>query len=140
MDVEHRHGARIIAGSYPQAGVELAVTDPWGNRTTTVTGSKPEYGPGGFEVLAPNVATYTLDSPEKSFEVSTHEGATIVTITRTAPEPSPPEAPLDLPEPEPPPEAPPDAAPEPAPLDEGLLDQILERLERIIRALEERLS
>jgi hypothetical protein len=136
MEVEHRHGARIIAGSYPQAGVELTVTDPWGNRTTTVTGSKLEYGPGGFEVLAPNVTTYTLASPEKSFEVPTHEGATIVTITRTAPEPSSPEATPEPPQPKPPPTA----APESAPLDEGLLGQLLKRLERIIRALEQRLS
>lgn len=90
MEVEHRPGAKIIAGSLPEAGIQLTVTDPWGNATTTVSGSKLEYGAGGFEVLAGQVTTYTLAFRGETFEVQTRDGATIVTFARTALPPSQP--------------------------------------------------
>lgn len=90
MEVEHRPGAKIIVGSLPEAGIELTVTDPWGNATTTVSGSKPKYGAGGFEVLAGEVTTYTLAFRGETFDVPTHDGATIVTFTRAAIPPSQP--------------------------------------------------
>jgi hypothetical protein len=89
MEIEYRPGARIIAGSLPEPGVELAVVDPWGNASTTVSGAKPEFGPGGFEVLAPNVAAHTLTFLDQSFEIQTHDGATFVTFTRGTLPPSP---------------------------------------------------
>jgi hypothetical protein len=90
MEVEYRPGAKTIAGSLPEAGIQLTVTDPWGNATTTVSGSKPEYGVGGFEVLAGQVTTYTVAFREETFEVQTHDGATIVTFAPVAPPPSQP--------------------------------------------------
>jgi hypothetical protein len=89
MTVEQRPGPRVIAGSLPHAGIQLTVTDPWGNAATVSSGSKPEYGPGGFEVLAPHVATYTVKFLDQTFEVQTHDGFSLVTFRLLGPEPEP---------------------------------------------------
>jgi hypothetical protein len=88
MTVEHRPGARIIAGSLPRKGIDVTITDPWGNASTVSSGSKLDHGPGGFEVVAPHVATYTLAFLDETFEVLTHDGATLVTFSQ-AEEPDP---------------------------------------------------
>ena len=132
MEVEYRPGPRIIAGSLPGAGIELTVTDSWGNATTVVSGCKAEYGEGGFEVLAPNVTAYTLAFLGATFEVQTQDQITIVTFTEAEVPPSPPP-----PEPPPEPPPPPPSPPEPSP-PEDALGSILERLDRIIEMLEQR--
>jgi hypothetical protein len=81
MAVEYRPGTRIIAGSLPRAGIELTITDPWGNASTVTSGSKLEYGPGGFEALAAHLVTYTVTFLEETFEVQMQDGATRVTFT-----------------------------------------------------------
>ncbi len=78
MEVEYRPGARIIAGTFPYAGIEVTVTDPWGNAQTTTSGSKLEHGVGGFEVLAPHPVTYTLTFLDQRFLVLVQDGATFV--------------------------------------------------------------
>jgi hypothetical protein len=80
MTVEHRPGARIIAGSLPREGIDVTITDPWGNTSQVTSGSKPDHGPGGFEVVAPHVASYTLAFLDQAFEVQTHDGATFLTF------------------------------------------------------------
>jgi hypothetical protein len=101
----------------PSAGIELTVADPWGNITSLTSGSKPQYGEGGFEVLAPHATTYTLRFLDKSFEVQAQDGTTFVTFTEIEPPPEPEE-------------------PAPESLDEeDLLDKALEQLDRIIYAL-----
>lgn len=72
-------GVRAIAGSFPQPGVRLDVTDPWGNSVTVTSGSKPEYGPGGFEVPVWAEATYTLRFLSQVFQVEV--GHEIVVLT-----------------------------------------------------------
>ena len=132
MDVEHRPGARILAGSFPRAGIQVTVTDPWGNATSAVSGSKPEYGPGGFEVLAPNPAEYTVAFLEQSFKVQTQDGATFVTFTMVTPaEPEP------GPAPKPEPESEPEPVPEPIPAEQrwSVLIQKLERIEALAAKL-----
>ena len=96
MAVEYQPGNRIIAGSFPSAGITLTVTDPWGNAATVISGSKPDHGPGGFEVLAPHIALYTLAFLDARFEVQTHDGTTFVTFTQaeTPPDESLPDEPL----------------------------------------------
>jgi hypothetical protein len=116
MSVEYRPGARIIAGSFPRAGIEVTVSDPWGNASTVTSGSKAEYGPGGFEVLAPQLATYTLSFLGESFQVQMQDGASIVTFTEVAP-----------PEPEP--------EPEPPVSNWALVFEKLDRIEELIACL-----
>jgi len=103
--------ARIIVGAFPRQGITLTVTDPWNNSTSIVSGSKPEYGAGGFEVLAPNVATYTLTFLDQRFQVTTQDGVTFLTFAETQ-----------------------------AMLlgEEDKLDQILARLDQIIAILQEK--
>ncbi len=83
VSVEHRPGPRILAGRLHEAGITLTVADPWDNVSSVLSGSKPEHGPGGFEVLAPHVATYTVRFLDQSFAVQTHEGTTLVTFRRS---------------------------------------------------------
>jgi len=85
MVVEYRPGPRIIAGSFPRKEIKVTIADPWGNASTVDSGSKPEHGPGGFEVLAPNLATYTLTFLDQTFEVPTKDGVTFVTFSEGEP-------------------------------------------------------
>jgi hypothetical protein len=122
MNVQVRPGSRIIAGSFPRAGIQLTVTDPWGNAAAVTSGSKPEYGVGGFEVLAPNPASYKLSFLGQMFAVKTGDTITFVKFTET-------EQPVK------PPEKPPEK-----PADEStMLDTVMERLDRIIELLHARL-
>lgn len=67
--MERRAGPRLIAGTFPRPGIQITATDPWGNGFSTVSGSKPEYGPGGFEILIFHDATYVLQFLGETFEV-----------------------------------------------------------------------
>jgi|GEM_PF-1227335 len=79
IEVEYRPGLGLIAGNYPVAGVPLVVTNPWGHSVTVTTGSKAEWGPGGFEVYAaPPGEAFTLYVEGYSYQVQTHEGLTVV--------------------------------------------------------------
>ena len=69
MTVERRPGPRLIVGTFPRPGIQITATDPWGNGFSSISGSKPEYGPGGFEILIFRDATYRLQFLGESFEV-----------------------------------------------------------------------
>jgi len=69
MTVERRPGPRLIVGTFPRPGIQITANDPWGNRFSSVSGSKPEYGPGGFEILIFHDATYLLQFLGETFEV-----------------------------------------------------------------------
>ena len=69
-----RDGVRAVAGSFPRPGIHVGVTDPWGNSVSVISGSKSEYGPGGFEVPVWADAVYTLRFLEEEFQVNvSHE-------------------------------------------------------------------
>jgi hypothetical protein len=143
MAVEYRPGARIIAGSLPQPGLQVTVTDPWGNASTVVSGSKPEFGPGGFEVLAPHPVIYTVAFLDQTFQVQMEEGATFVTFSRvTAPQtptPSPtPQTPTPAPTPQPSPNSKPEPATDPALARWQLLVEKLERIEELLARIASR--
>jgi hypothetical protein len=77
-------GVRAIAGSLPQQGVSLTVTDPWGNSVRVTSGSKSEYGAGGFEVPVWADTVYTLRFLEQTFEVEVDHELVIVTFTKNS--------------------------------------------------------
>jgi hypothetical protein len=159
MEVDYRPGPPIIAGVFPQAGINITVTDPWGNAATTSSGSKPEHGPGGFEVLAPHPVKYTISFLDEIFEVKMRHGrSTFVTFTESEPPKPPEEPPVEPPvePPEPPKEPPveptvqPPEPPEEPPLEPpaeppkppappgdrwAILFEKLERLERLVAKL-----
>jgi len=89
MSVEHRprsDGIRAIAGSFPRAGIRLEVVDPWGNSVAVVSGSKSEYGPGGFEVPVWADALFTLRFLDESFQVEVRGEVLVVTFSeKTSP-------------------------------------------------------
>jgi hypothetical protein len=81
MSVERqprRDGIRAIAGSFPRQGIRLDVTDPWGNTVAVTSGSKTEYGSGGFEVPVWADAVYTLRFLGESFQVGVRHEVVIL--------------------------------------------------------------
>ena len=87
MAVEHRPShLQILAGNFPCPGIELTVTDPYGNATSVTSGSKSRYGDGGFEVLVHAKGTFTLTFLDQKFEVEREriKEETIVTLTKRA--------------------------------------------------------
>jgi hypothetical protein len=125
MNVQVQPGPHIIAGSFPRAGIQLTIADPWGHTTTVTSGSKPDYGVGGFEVLASPRVAYTLSFLDQTFSLQPQDAATIVTFTE-----------VTLPKP---PEKPPQKPPEPPTDDNALLAAVLQRLDQILELLHERL-
>ncbi len=77
-------GIRAIAGAFPRAGIRLDVSDPWGNIVSVTSGSKTEYGPGGFEVPAWADATYTLRFLDQVFKVELGQEIVVLTFTEAA--------------------------------------------------------
>lgn len=75
-------GIRAIAGSLPQQGVRVEVRDPWGNTVHVISGSKGEYGAGGFEVPVWADAVYTLRFLEETFQVEVNHEMVIVTFSQ----------------------------------------------------------
>jgi hypothetical protein len=69
MQIERKEGLPLITGSMPRAGIQVSIVDPYGNVTQTLSGSKPEYGVGGFEVWASQVGTYRIQFLDQTFDV-----------------------------------------------------------------------
>lgn len=69
MQMERRVGLSLIVGSMPRAGIEITIVDPFGNAVRTFSGSKPEYGTGGFETWAPHIGTYSVRFLDQAFDV-----------------------------------------------------------------------
>jgi hypothetical protein len=87
MSVEHRprtDGVRAVAGSFPRAGISVNVCDPWGNSVDAVSGSKTEYGPGGFEVPVWTDAVFTLRFLDETFQVEVAHEVVLLTFTEKA--------------------------------------------------------
>lgn len=77
-------GVRAIAGSFPRSGIRLDVIDPWGNSVTVTSGSKPEYGPGGFEVPIWADAAYTLRFLDEIFQVEVRHDIVVLTFSENS--------------------------------------------------------
>ncbi|MFB0546771.1 MAG: SpoIID/LytB domain-containing protein, partial [Anaerolineae bacterium] len=83
-DVERRGGLRLLIGILPRPGIDVAVVSPWGHEVRLVSGSKPEYGPGGFETPIWNNGTYTIRFLDQSFQVQIVDETVLVTFTQVA--------------------------------------------------------
>jgi hypothetical protein len=79
VEVTYQTGMPLIAGDYPVPGKLLTVAGFNGNQVTVTTGSKAEWGQGGFEVYAmPPGAAHTVTVEEAQYAVQTGDGLTIV--------------------------------------------------------------
>ncbi len=79
-------GLRLIIGRMPRANIAVTVTDPWGNQIASLlSGSKPEHGPGGFEVPVWHDGLYTIRFLDQVFRVEVRDGTVQVTFTEGGP-------------------------------------------------------
>ena len=83
MDIERRRGVRAIAGSFPRAGIHVIVNSPGGYAVTLQSGTKPEYGVGGFEVPVWTNGTFTLEFENESFFVVVEDNYIVCTFSET---------------------------------------------------------
>ena len=97
---------KIIIGGLPQPGLRITIVDPYGNAQRITSGQKPEYGAGGFEVLAPHRGVWTIEFAGQVFRVNHDNDVTYVTWIDTADPDTPPPTPIPEPGPPPPPEPP----------------------------------
>jgi hypothetical protein len=79
-------GVRAIAGSLPRQGIRLEVIDAWGNSVTVLSGSKTEYGQGGFEAPVWADAVYTLRFLDEAFQVDVSREVVVLTFSEKAPQ------------------------------------------------------
>jgi hypothetical protein len=82
MEVKRGTGLPLITASMPEAGIQVTVTDPYGAAVQMVSGSKPEYGVGGWEVYAPHTGTYTIQFLDQTFTLPMSGQYTHVTFER----------------------------------------------------------
>ncbi len=64
----------LLIGTVGQDGVTMTLTDPAGNEQTVVSGSAPEYNPGGFTLPLSGAGTYTLRLFDQSFPIQVGDG------------------------------------------------------------------
>lgn len=63
----------------------MQITDPTGATLQLTSGSKPEYGAGGFEIYAPLTGAYTIRFLDQTFTVPMSGQFTRVTFIQGAP-------------------------------------------------------
>jgi hypothetical protein len=69
VEIQRSPGLPLIVGDWGKPDVIVRITPPTGMEMRTVTGSKPEHGPGGFESYATQVGTYVLEIENYRFEI-----------------------------------------------------------------------
>jgi hypothetical protein len=85
MQITRGSGLPLLDGSLPQANIQVTITSPSGFPTQVVSGSKPEYGVGGFEVYAAETGTYTIKFLDQTFGVPMTGQYTRVIFTHGVP-------------------------------------------------------
>ncbi|NJN92966.1 MAG: carboxypeptidase regulatory-like domain-containing protein [Anaerolineales bacterium] len=68
-DIVRGAGLALLVGDWGKGNVPIRVTPPGGVPMMTITGSKREYGPGGFEVYATKIGTYIVEIEGYRFDV-----------------------------------------------------------------------
>ncbi len=87
ITVEQGAGLPLLVGDIGQAGVPVTITNPAGFKTVVSSGSKPEFGPGGFETYAPETGNYTIEFLGQQFVIPMNGQFTRLTFRRGAPPP-----------------------------------------------------
>jgi hypothetical protein len=81
MSVERKPGLRLLAGTFPRAGIPLTISNPWGRTVSLVSGSKIEHGEGGFETPIWANGIYTIRFLDQTFQVEIQDDFVFVTFT-----------------------------------------------------------
>ena len=76
VEVQRSPGLPLVIGNWGKANQPIRIEAPSRNIYQVLTGSKTEYGVGGFEFYAIEKGTYTLQIEDKRFEVPA-DGQTI---------------------------------------------------------------
>lgn len=90
-------GRPLILVHFKEEGIPVFLEDPWGNTFKTITGTKKQYGPGGFEFYTPYPVVYKLHILGEEVPIKAENASVYLKIEQS-------EAPEPLPEPVPEPE------------------------------------
>jgi hypothetical protein len=78
-------GLPLLVGNWIQPNVPIRITAPNGTSVVVVSGSKQEYGPGGFETYATQTGTYVLEMSGYRFNIPMNGQYTLLTFRQTGP-------------------------------------------------------
>jgi hypothetical protein len=70
VKIERGAGLALLVGDIGLANKEITIVRPNGRIDRVTSGSKGEYGKGGFEIYAQEAGTYKVEFLEQSFEIS----------------------------------------------------------------------
>ncbi len=83
VETEIRPGSiPLFIGDIGEAKQPITVISPTGAQTIVISGGKPEFGPGGFEVYAPDKGMYTLQFLDRQFTISTEGKMLYLTFSK----------------------------------------------------------
>jgi hypothetical protein len=80
MEIERGPGLPLLVGDISVANEPVVITDPNGFQTIVTSGSKPEYGVGGFEIYAPLIGNYIIQFLGETFTIPMNGQYTKVTF------------------------------------------------------------
>ncbi|MBC8255148.1 MAG: carboxypeptidase regulatory-like domain-containing protein [Ardenticatenia bacterium] len=88
MQLERKPGLPLLVGSMSRTGIEVTLQTPMDTTFEASSGSKPEYGMGGFEFWAPLRGTYQIQFLDQTFEIPMNGQFTHAAFTETSDEPT----------------------------------------------------
>ncbi len=88
VEIKRTPGLPLIVGDWGTPNVAILVTPPSGGQFVVTTGTKLEYGPGGFEFYYNQTGTYLLQIETYRFDIPVTGGYTYLTFHKG---PAPPE-------------------------------------------------
>jgi hypothetical protein len=62
-----------LIGTLGFDGIEVTITDSTGGEQKLLSGSAPEFNPGGFATALPSTDTFTMQVLDQSFELETSD-------------------------------------------------------------------
>jgi hypothetical protein len=84
-DAARGPGLPLLVGSWLKPNVPIRITPPGRTPIVVVSGSKPEYGAGGFEIYATQIGTYVLEIEGYRFDIPMNGQFTRLTFRQTGP-------------------------------------------------------
>lgn len=84
MKTEAKAGIPLLIGKMPRAGIQITVINPGGHHVTTTSGTKKEYGPGGWEINVWSQGIHAIKFEGQTFEVPVEGQTVIATFTEGA--------------------------------------------------------
>jgi hypothetical protein len=89
VEISRGAGLPLIVGNWGQPDVPILITPPQGGPFKVITGTKLEFGPGGFETYAGIPGIYTLQIENYQFKIQMSGRFTRLTFVRHAAPPPP---------------------------------------------------